>query len=36
MFVSQAFGGARIEDITKKVQEIEDNERHIDVMVGTI
>jgi len=35
MFVSQAFGGARIEDITKKVEEIEDNERHIVVMVGT-
>jgi len=35
MFESQAFGGARIEDIAKKVEEIKDNERHIVVMVGT-
>ena len=36
MFESQAFGGARIEDITKKVEDVKDeNEKHIVVMVGT-
>jgi len=36
MFESQAFGGARIEDITKKVEVMEDKARsHIVVMVGT-
>ena len=36
MFESQAFGGARIEDITKKVEDMEDKARsHIVVMVGT-
>ena len=36
MFESQAFGGARIEDITKKVEDMEDKAgSHIVVMVGT-
>jgi len=36
LFVSQAFGGARIEDISKKVEEIQvSDECHIVVMVGT-
>ena len=35
MFDSLAFGGARIEDINKKVEELKDNECHIVLMVGT-
>ncbi len=36
MFESRAFGGARIEDITKKVEEMNDlEESHIVVLVGT-
>ena len=35
MFDSLAFGGAKIEDITKKVEELKDNESHIVLMVGT-
>ena len=35
MFDSLAFGGAKIEDITRKVEELKDNESHIVLMVGT-
>ena len=37
MFESLAFGGARIKDIAKKVEELKDrpNKNHIVLMVGT-
>ena len=35
MFDSLAFGGARIENINKKVKELKDNECHIVLTVGT-
>ena len=38
LFERLAFGGARIEDIAKKVEELKDrlNDSHIVLMVGTI
>jgi len=36
MFGTRAFGGARLENITKKIEEMEDKvDSHIVVMVGT-
>ena len=35
MFDSLAFDDAKIENITKKVKELKDNESHIVLMVGT-
>ena len=36
LFVSHAFGGARIEDISKKIEEVQvSDECHVVVMVGT-
>ena len=35
MLDSLAFGDANIEDITKKVEELKDNESHFVLMVGT-
>ena len=35
MLDNLAFGGARIEDINKKVKELKDNECHIVQMVST-
>ena len=35
MFNSLVFGGAKIEDITKKVEKLKDNESHIVLMVDT-